>query len=571
MADDNGLLTGILDGIGDVFSRLSLPLLALVGVVLLGGVAAGGYYAYETYDFVQHDNDFCMSCHLMSDPYEQFGQSAHRGLGCKACHQPTMVARTAMALTQVIENPEEITVHAEVPNERCAECHIEGDPQQWRMIANSVGHKVHMESQDSSLTGLRCVECHSTSVHAFAPVDRTCAQSGCHEDSGIQLGGMDDLTIHCVACHAFVAPVSLPEGAEASQADLDAAILPDRQECLSCHVMRTLMEMPVPDPHRGVCASCHNPHEQSDPAEAVESCATAGCHAGTDTLTAFHRGLSPGTLEDCMGCHQAHDFSLDGDDCASCHPDLLDEGLTMPRMPGTEPRDTVPGGLVLAAPAASLNPYAHVTGVGIGLWEAPVQQERPRFVHSTHREVECTSCHSNTDRHGGLLVRTLTDCRNCHHTEPVSRSCDRCHDATDMPASPIQRQLEVNFSVNDAVQRTATFRHEIHEVLGCALCHSEGLSRSAEAVDCNMCHQVHNAEYDCTSCHVRPPTSAHPPSEAHVTCSGSGCHTTMPFETVPRTRQACLGCHQDKKDHRPDRRCVECHTLPSPRGEDGSR
>lgn len=560
------------EGFGGVLSRLSLPLLGLVGITLLLGVGAGGYYAYETYDFVQHDNDFCMSCHLMTDPYEQFGQSAHRGLGCKACHQPTLVARTAMALTQVIENPEEISVHAEVPNERCAECHIEGDPQKWRMIANSAGHRVHMESEDPILEGLQCVECHATSVHQFAPVDRTCAQSGCHEDNTIQLGGMEDLTIHCVACHSFVAPVVVAEGERASQASLDAAILPDRQECLSCHVMRVMMSMPVPDPHGGVCASCHNPHDQATPAEAVQSCTNAGCHVGTDTLTSFHRGLQPGTLEDCMGCHTAHDFSLDGDDCASCHPDLMDEGLTMPRtMPGTEPRDTVPGELDASGFAmhdAPVNPYLHVTGVGVGLWQPPVQQERPSFAHATHRTVECTSCHSNSDRHGGLLVRTLNDCRSCHHSEPLAQSCERCHDAADMPASPIERQLQVDFSVNDVTQRTVSFPHGNHEVLGCAFCHAEGLQRSAAEVDCMMCHQTHDAENDCTMCHVSPPTSAHPPSEAHVTCSGAGCHVALPFQSVPRTRQACLGCHQDKKDHRPDRRCVECHTLPDPRGED---
>lgn len=555
--------------------RLGPGGLALLGLVTFVTVGGGGYYAYQTYDYVQHDNDFCMSCHLMSDPYEQFGQSAHRGLGCKACHQPTLVARTQMALTQVIENPEEISVHAEVPNERCAECHIEGDPQQWRMIANSVGHRVHMESQDSVLSGLRCVECHSTSVHAFAPVDRTCAQSGCHDDNRIELGGMGDLTIHCVACHAFVAPVDVPDEGDVARNTLDAAILPDRQECLSCHVMRTLMEMPDPDPHRGNCAACHNPHDQEDPSAAVESCATAGCHAGTDTITGFHRGLQPGTLENCLGCHEAHDFSLDGNDCASCHPDLLTDDLTMPRMPGTGPApDTVsgvdPDALVLADVRPGWHPHMHVTGVGV--LAQPPQQEQPRFLHSTHREVDCTNCHSNSDRHGGLLVRSLNDCRSCHHTEPVANSCDRCHDASDMPASPIQRQLPVSFSVSDVTQRTATFRHGAHEILGCALCHSGGLDRSAEAVDCNMCHQVHHdPENDCTSCHVSPPVSAHPPSEGHVTCTGSGCHEATPFEGVPRTRQVCLGCHQDKKDHRPDRRCVECHTLPSPRGEDGSR
>lgn len=573
MADDTELPFA---GIGGLLSRLSLPLLALVGVGILAGVAAGGYYAYATYDYVQHDNDFCMSCHLMSDPYEQFGQSAHRGLGCKACHQPTLVARTAMAFTQVIENPEEITAHAEVPNERCAECHIEGDPQKWRMIANSAGHRVHFESDDPILSGLQCVECHSTSVHAFAPVDRTCAQSGCHENNTVQLGGMSDLTIHCVACHAFVAPVLVPEGAVASRASLDAAILPDQQECLSCHAMRVLMEMPQPDPHGGVCASCHNPHEQSTPAEAAQSCTNAGCHERADTLTGFHRALRPGVLEDCAVCHKAHDFSLDGNDCASCHPDIeFDEGVR-PCMPGTVADSTGVGCSVvlLDAPGQSASLFGQFTGVGVGWWAHTVAappQERPEFRHSQHRGVVCGSCHTSEEGHGRLVSLTLNDCRSCHHTEPLSRSCDRCHDETDMPASPIERQLQVDFSVNDAVQRTAMFEHAVHENFGCDLCHSEGLSRSAEAVDCNMCHQVHNPEYDCTACHVRPPTSAHPPAEAHVTCSGSGCHVTFPFETVPRTRQVCLGCHQDKKDHRPDRRCVECHTLPSPRGEDGSR
>ena len=71
-----------------------------------------------------------------------------------------------------------ISVHADVPNRTCAECHIEGDPERWRVIANSVGHRVHLES--SELDGLQCVECHATSIHEFAPIDQTCAQSGCH-------------------------------------------------------------------------------------------------------------------------------------------------------------------------------------------------------------------------------------------------------------------------------------------------------------------------------------------------------------------------------------------------------
>ena len=71
-------------------------------VLVVAGASVGGVFAYRSYNYVQHDNDICLSCHLMQDPYERFSQSDHRGLGCKACHQPTPVVRANMALTQVL-------------------------------------------------------------------------------------------------------------------------------------------------------------------------------------------------------------------------------------------------------------------------------------------------------------------------------------------------------------------------------------------------------------------------------------------------------------------------------------
>ncbi len=125
-------------------------------MVATGGVA--GLYAYRTYDYVQHDNDFCVSCHLMEVPFEEFARSAHRGLGCKACHQPTIVERSAMGLSQVVDRPIEIEVHADVPNERCAECHIEGDPETWESIRNSAGHLTHLDSDSLDLQRPEVVE-----------------------------------------------------------------------------------------------------------------------------------------------------------------------------------------------------------------------------------------------------------------------------------------------------------------------------------------------------------------------------------------------------------------------------
>lgn len=569
MADQPSAPTSKVDG---WLGRLSVPVLAGVGLLILVGVGAGGYYAYETYDYVQHDNDFCMSCHLMQQPYELFAESAHRGLGCKACHQPNLVQRSSMALAQIIENPEDISVHAEVPNERCADCHIEGDPEKWRLIANSAGHKAHFESDDPMLEGLQCVECHSTSVHEFAPIDRTCAQSGCHEDNTIQLGEMSDLTIHCAACHTFVAPVVAgDEGEEILGSGVDAAILPDQEECLSCHVMRTLVEMPDPDPHDGVCAACHNPHEQERSAEAVQSCANAGCHAAADTLTPFHRGMGPGVLEDCLYCHEAHDFEVNGENCLDCHQGIVDDSLAVPRAGGGSASRMTPDTSMVMGLSAS--PYAHQplgvgVGVGVGWWShaLPAAQESPRFLHSDHRNVECGNCHVSRDGHGELAVTTLSDCRSCHHTEPVSRDCARCHGSEDVPDQTFRPVRSFELSVGGG-SRTLTFRHEPHAELDCAQCHTEGTNLSAADAECASCHEEHHAAgNDCASCHVRAPVSAHPPSEGHVTCSGAGCHQAVPFEGLPRTRSVCLVCHQDLRDHRPGRACIECHTLPDPRG-----
>jgi len=557
---------------------LTAPALAVVGVIIVAGVSGGGFYAYQTYDYVQHDNDFCMSCHLMQQPYEMFAQSAHQGLGCKACHQPTLVARSAMALTQIIENPEEIDAHAEVPNERCANCHIKGDPAKWRLIANSAGHKVHLESDDPSLEGLQCVECHSTSVHEFAPIDRTCSQSGCHEDKSIKLGKMSNLTIHCAACHSFLAPV---DGQEATNTGsvlanrLDAAILPDQEECLSCHAMREKVQMPRPDPHRGVCAACHNPHTQSTPIEAVHSCANAGCHTDAAQATPMHRGLQPGVLEDCTYCHKAHDFKVSGQMCITCHQGVERDSLSVQR---PQHADTVPapdpgqvGHLPVSLGLPGMGGLSPV-GVGVGWWshDAPLQaaQERPRFLHSQHKAVICTNCHVNTESHGGLKVVTLNDCRSCHHQAPLANDCSRCHTSADAPSRSFRATRPMDLSVGRSdPQRAMNFPHETHKDLKCGSCHTEGLTRDASAVDCASCHEDHHDPgNDCMSCHKQAPSSAHPPAEAHVTCAGAGCHANPPFEVAPRSRTSCLVCHQSMKDHRPGRECADCHTLPSPRG-----
>lgn len=519
-------------------ARLPLAAALALGVMVVGGLFAGGFYAFRAYDYVEHDNAFCFSCHLMAEPYELFAQSAHRGLGCKACHQPSLLERSRMGFTGIVIDPDSVSAHAVVPNELCANCHIEGDPERWRVVASSAGHRIHLESEDPSLDGLQCVECHASSLHEFTAVDRTCAQSGCHVDSGIQLGAMSDLTIHCAACHGFSTPVE--SGVTASE-----VIAPNQDTCLGCHAMRVLADMPEPDPHEGACASCHNPHEQETPADAARSCSSAGCHQDVAALTSFHVGLDTAVVAECVSCHVAHDFSLDGNNCLACHQDIL------------TPPSSGEGSALQGVRA--LTP-----GVGV-LHFAGAPQERG-FDHLRHAALSCASCHDTSQRHGETVVRTAADCRSCHHSndDSVVGGCETCHTRAELGnvSHPVAQSLDLSVA-EDPVARVLSFDHATHAAVTCASCHVESPEQSAAAVQCSSCHiEHHEPTTDCASCHEAAAGGAHRVETAHVTCSGAGCHLDAPFEGVPRTRPVCLACHQEQVDHRPEGDCADCHALP---------
>lgn len=499
-------------------SSLSPLAVAALAAVLIAGAAAGGVFAYRTYNYIQHDNDFCMSCHLMQDPYERFAQSAHRDLGCKACHQPTFVERSSMAMTQVLENPDSLSIHAEVPNERCEACHVQGNPDEWLLISQSAGHRIHMESPDTVLEGLQCVECHSTSLHEFAASDRTCGQAGCHESTEIRLGGMGALTIHCATCHDFNAP------AAAVAVDSLAGVLsPQREECLSCHAMRQMLtDLPANDPHGGSCGACHNPHEQSQPSDAVASCATAGCHESTAEITPYHRGIDEPSLTNCLLCHGAHDFSVAGEECASCHIDITTAAAQPIRVAGME-------------------------------------SSARGFRHEAHDDVACTTCHVTSETHGEPVVTSAADCRACHHSADRAEPCTACHATATLLPARVNRVIALDIGVR--ANRNLPFNHGQHSNVTCGNCHQEGAERSAATLDCASCHaQHHEPTVTCMACHAQPRASAHT-LDAHNTCAGSGCHESQRYDPLPRTREFCLVCHQDLVDHRPGQDCAACHAL----------
>ena len=181
-----------------------------IGAVVLLAAMAG--FGTATWNYTQHSNDFCTSCHVMHPAYGKFASAdnKHGKLSCHACHTQSVFASAWQLYFWLKERPDEIGVHATVENRVCETCHVTGDTASWQRIRSTAGHRVHLESDSSALKNVKCVTCHGAEVHRFQPARSTCGQSGCHKESDtkIVLDKMKDQTIrHCTVCHQFTAQV----------------------------------------------------------------------------------------------------------------------------------------------------------------------------------------------------------------------------------------------------------------------------------------------------------------------------------------------------------------------------
>lgn len=551
--------------------RFKWGLVVVAALFLITGAAMGAY----VWNYMQNDNDFCNSCHVMNEPFERFQTSEHSDLKCHDCHQQSIVASTRQLYLWVENRPEEIGDHAPVPVGICADCHITQDPDStWQRISATAGHRVHLEADTSALKDVTCVTCHGQEVHRFVPVDQTCGQSGCHDPdkTEVVLGEMAGQSgFHCVMCHQFTAPV-------AEKAPLDTArvaLVPELKNCRSCHEMEKVLAGlidPDVDPHDAICGTCHNPHTQEAPTEAIERCAE--CHAPADTLTPFHRGLPAGVLESCSGCHAAHTFVVEGDDCVACHADIIG-GVPTAGPKAQHPRE------VTAAPSrptvrlASATTPTRTQGADVlaeyirmrphesrsnplGIMRRRQQQQR--IDHLDHRDVACTDCHTSRDTHGQVTLESAVTCQQCHHTRPVvDRGCGRCHGPAKLSAAVATTiRMELGRRV---VDRQVGFDHDDHASVVCAECHAQGLTMRFERT-CASCHQSHHtATASCVTCHNQPNRPSHTVEVHTRSCAGSSCHEGASYGAMTQGRNTCLVCHQDQTDHRPRQACAACHRV----------
>ncbi len=282
------------------------------------GLGAASLSGYRVYHYMMHDNEFCLSCHLMTDAYERFQRSAHNEVSCHSCH-PAGLSTVWQLYSTVFLSPTEVRKHAHVSNRTCESCHsLEREGETWERVQRTAGHRVHLESRDSSLRDLKCVDCHSVDVHEFNPTNRTCMKAGCHADAQVKLGRMGSLDIYCTTCHSF--QVETPHLAFDS---LGGALSPKARDCFACHEMRrALGDMEFThDPHRGECGMCHNPHTQRQGVEAAQTCTGAGCHVTDWQDSPFHTGVP--APQECVRCHIPHSWKVEGENCMRCHRHIM--------------------------------------------------------------------------------------------------------------------------------------------------------------------------------------------------------------------------------------------------------
>jgi len=155
-------------------SRKRIVVIAvLLGVVVVGGVGAAGFWQYH------EEPQFCATCHIM-DPYleswqtSDLGAKAHadEGVACLDCHEPTIQQQMDELVVYISGDFDVPLNQRRLPMAECLECHdsyaalaeltgdLELNPHEshWGELECGVCHRMHRESEDY------CDQCHQTGM-----------------------------------------------------------------------------------------------------------------------------------------------------------------------------------------------------------------------------------------------------------------------------------------------------------------------------------------------------------------------------------------------------------------------
>jgi hypothetical protein len=566
-------------------TRSTVAKAAMVSGVALLLVAAAGF-GYQAKTFVDSDNRFCNGCHIFVGTGEPWIPSdtgnytlvnrmegKHDSLTCHACHElKPLKEAVKMVWWMSGVRDDEIPEHAKVPRQVCENCHVQGEAKElWQEIAATAGHRVHLESDSTALAKVECLTCHVQEVHRFVPVNTTCTQKGCHENTTIALGAMAEKTValeaHCTACHEFTAEV--PRLATRDSAA--GTLVPGDRQCLDCHQMAARLTSfdPAKDPHSGTCGMCHDPHAQKAVQEAKLTCSNGSCHA-TWRDEPFHLGASHRRVaQECTTCHLPHQARVDASDCTGCHQQVRDRtnGRKLPPLPfdTTAAKERAAAEGPVASPRGKGDaPVVDDSGGSLISLQNPLAADT--FSHPRHSQLPCITCHTTRAGQGGSLTFDRPrGCQICHHQAPSGNTCSACHQTAELE-TPRPVLVEISVLSHAPRRREVSFEHSTHQNLRCLDCHTEAVTLRPDSgvVRCATCHiEHHEAGRACAACHTTDQivTAHQRPVEAHQACDA--CHASERVAQLVPTRTLCLTCHTGQ-DHYPRKECTECHFQESP-------
>jgi hypothetical protein len=548
---------------------------------------------------VETDPRFCSSsCHHEPGP-RAVGASAdwhalgHSGVVCQSCH-PVTLATGLRLLVQTYTKSARPAAHGKPTAGACASCH-EKNPAEWRLIAETEGHRDHRDAK-----GVDCLSCHASGAHLEISPEKVCLT--CHKDEHLHKATTVGAET-CRSCHSFEATAKnrtspTPVACETCHADpraleasargspvasmrtVDAHALhggvacqlchnahgiqpeppqPGQPVCARCHQFENFQvgnETRAGPPEHGNCEGCHKPHAPTG--TAIQGCIT--CHEknakglldnGEKVVTTALRH------KDCASCHVPHTWKAERSGCMQCHKEQAELMLT--RSPPQHKACTDCHEVHGAPPTGGVCLKCHSDTKGKHVALAP------------ERHKDCTSCHNP---HAPKPEDTRTSCVRCHSAEVTQAArdgpeghlkdgCFGCHKPHDDPMPPENVCSRCHGDKATLVSTAAPPKHRVctscHQrhafrvtdiVATCTGCHqslfdtaARGVSGIPHMAECKGCHAFHGepgvARPNCLSCHTKVAAEFQPVNDKHADCNS--CHQAhTPASAAPAQ---CRTCH----------------------------
>jgi hypothetical protein len=209
--------------------------------------------------------------------------------------------------------------------------------------------------------------------------------------------------------------------------------------------------------------------------------------------------------------------------------------------------------------------------------KALVDQALSSIVAIYNRNVFPTMKVSWTTYPNNIGHRNWPGCFRCHndrHVSPTGKiltsSCPVCHT---IPTRGRLLPLGATTPISEEPWHPWPLKGKHAKIL-CNLCHRAGYR---PPLDCISCHKISTSapmmSKGCSTCHLREQEvkplancrSCHPAvrelhkNRDHAIVACITCH--VPHTWKVASRETCLGCHGDKKNHHPPTLCGECHPF----------